>query len=100
MSAPDRKALVDRAHAVLSIRRQCALLDIARSGVYRLPRPANDNDPALMRRLDDMFMSWPFFGSRRVAAMLRAERYSINHKRVQRLVRRMGIAALGPKPRT
>jgi putative transposase len=40
MSAPDRKALVDRAHVALSIRRQCALLAIARSGVYRPPRPA------------------------------------------------------------
>ena len=100
MSAPDRKALVDRGHVQLSIRRQCALLDIARSGVYRPPRPANDNDPALMRRLDELFMRWPFFGSRRMAAMLRAEGHSINRKRVQRLMRRMGIAALGPKPRT
>jgi len=100
MSAPDRRALVDRDHRVLSIRRQCTLLGVARSGAYRPPRSANDNDLAVMRRIDELFTAWPFLGSRRMAAMLRAEGRSINRKRVQRLMRRMGIAALGPKPRT
>jgi putative transposase len=100
MSTPDRRALLDRDHATLSIRRQCALLGLARSGVYRSRCPANDNDLALMRRLDELFTAWPFLGSRRMTAMLRAEEQVINRKRVQRLMRRMGIAALGPKPRT
>jgi putative transposase len=100
MSAPDRRALVDRDNAQLSIRRQCELLGVARSGVYRRPRPANDNDPVLMRRIDELFTAWPFLGSRRLMALLRAEGHPINRKRVQRLMRRMGIAALGPKPRT
>jgi putative transposase len=100
MSTPDRRALLDRDHAKLSIRRQCTLLRIARSGVYRPPAAANENDLALMRRLDALFTAWPFLGSRRMTAMLRAEGQVINRKRVQRLMRRMGIAALGPKPRT
>jgi putative transposase len=100
MSTPDRRALLDRDHAKLSIRRQCTLLRIARSGVYRPPAAANENDLALMRRLDELFTAWPFLGSRRMTAMLRAEGHVINRKRVQRLMRRMGIAALGPKPRT
>jgi putative transposase len=100
MSAPDRRALIDRNHGTLSLRRQCTLLGVARSGVYRPPRPANDNDVGLMRRIDELFTAWPFLGSRRMAAMLRAEGLSINRKRVQRLMRRMGIVALGPKPRT
>ena len=100
MSTPDRRAKLDRDHPVLSIRRQCGMLGLARSGVYRLPRPANDDDLGLMRRLDELFTRWPFLGSRRMAAMLRAEGIPINRKRVQRLMRRMGIAALGPKPRT
>jgi putative transposase len=100
MSAPDRRALINRGHGALSIRRQCTLLGLARSGVSRLPRPANDNEPGLMRRIDELFTAWPFLGSRRMAALLRAEGYSINRKRVQRLMRKMGIAALGPKPRT
>jgi putative transposase len=76
------------------------LLGVARSGVYRPPRSANDNDLALMRRIDELFTAWPFLHSRRMVAMLRAAGYPVNRKRVQRLVRRMGIAALGPKPRT
>jgi putative transposase len=100
MSAPDRKEMLDRADKTLSIRRQCALVGVARSGVYRLKKPANDNGAALMRLIDELFTSWPFLGSRRMTAMLRAEGLAINRKRVQRLMRQMGIAALGPKPRT
>jgi len=73
---------------------------VARSGVYRPGKPANDNDLALMRRIDELFTAWPTLGSRRMTAMLRAEGEKINRKRVQRLMRQMGIAALGPKPNT
>jgi len=76
------------------------LLGVARSGFYRPLRPANDDDLGLMRRIDELFTAWPFLGSRRMAALLRAEGQAINRKRMQRLMRRMGIAALGPKPRT
>jgi putative transposase len=100
MSAPDRREMLDRADKTLSIRRQCALIGVARSGVYRPKKPANDNDLALMRRIDELFTSWPFLGSRRMTAMLRAEGLRINRKHVQRLMRLMGIAALGPKPKT
>src|SRR6266404_2083949 len=100
MSTPDRRALVDRGHGELSVRRQCQLLGIARSGIYRLRPAANDDDdPALLRRIDELFTTWPFLGSRRMTAMLRAEGHAVNGKRVQRLMRKMGIAALGPKPR-
>jgi len=100
MSAPDRRAMLDRDDKALSLRRQCALLGVARSGVYRSRKPANDNDAALMRRIDELFTAWPFLGSRRMTAMLRASGAGMNRKRVQRLMRLMGIAALGPKPRT
>jgi putative transposase len=65
MSAPDRRAMLDRADRTLSLRRQCALLGVARSGVYRPRKPANDNDAALMRGIDELFTAWPFLGSRR-----------------------------------
>jgi len=100
MSVPDRRAMLDREHGKLSIRRQCELLGIARSGVYRPPRAANDNNLSVMRRLDELFTQWPFLGSRRLARLLHDEGHAINRKRVQRLMRQMGIAALGPKPRT
>ena len=87
MSVPDRRALVDRDHREPSIRKQCELLGISRSGVYRKPPCANDNDLALMRRIDELFTTWPFLGSRRMTAMLRAEGHAVNRKRVRRLMR-------------
>jgi putative transposase len=100
MSVPDRRALIERDPREPSIRKQCKLLGLARSGVYRKPPSANENDLTLMRRIDELFTAWPFLGSRRMAVMLRAEGHAINRKRVRRLMQRMGIAALGPKPRT
>ena len=60
------------------------MLGIAHSGLYRLPRPANDEELALLRRIDELFTRWPFLGSRRMTAMLRAEGPMINRKRVRR----------------
>jgi putative transposase len=92
--------MLDRADRTLSIRRQCALVGVARSSFYRPRPPANDNDTEQKRLIDELFMAQPFFGSRRMTAMLRARGMQINRKRVQRLMRQMGIAALGPKPNT
>jgi putative transposase len=101
MSKPDREAMLDQAHPHLSVRRQCALLGLARSGVYRPKAPANDDaDLALMRCIDELFLAYPFLGSRRMAAMLSCEGEPVNRKRVQRLMGQMGIVALGPKPDT
>ena len=100
MSAPDRKALLDHGHPMLSIRRQCSVLGLARSGIYRPVRIANDDELAITRRLDELFLAWPFFGSRRMTVMLRAEGWVVNRKRVRRLMRVMGLRALGPKPNT
>ncbi len=87
MSTPDRRELVDRQHGRLSVRRQCRLLGLARSGVYRPALPGDDNDLAVMRRLDELFTAWPFLGSRRMAQMLKEEGYAINRKRAQRLIK-------------
>ena len=85
MSTPDRRAGLDRAHPDLSIRRQCTLLSISRSGVYRCARPGNDDDDlGLMRRIDELFLAYPFLGSRRMAAMLSVDGERVNRKRVQR----------------
>src|SRR5260370_29186551 len=100
MSPPDRRARLDRDHGAVSIRRQGTLRSLARSGVYRMQQPANDEAVALVRAIDELFTALPFLGSRRMAIMLREEGWSVNRKRVQRLMRKMGIEALGPKPRT
>lgn len=89
MGVPDRRAMLDRDHARLSIRQQCELLGIARSGAYRPPRAANDNDLGAMRWIDELFTLCPFLGSRRLALKLRDEGHTINRKRVQRLIRRI-----------
>ena len=100
MSAPDRRAMVERPGEDLSVRRQCALLNLARSGVYR-PRPAaGADDLALMRRIDELHLELPFYGSRRMTFELNKEGHGVNRKRVRRLMRLMGIEALVPRPGT
>ena len=70
---------------------------VARSSVYRPAVPANDNDLAVMRRLDELFTAWPFLGSRRMGMMLRENGFAINRKRAQRLMRKMGTRGTGPQ---
>ena len=100
MSAPDRRAMVERPGVDLSVRRQCTLLNLARSGVYR-PKPViGADDLAVMRRIDELHLELPFYGSRRMMFALNKEGRGVNRKRVQRLMRVMGIEALVPRPGT
>ena len=81
MSAPDRRAMVERPGEDLSVRRQCALLSVARSGVYR-PKPiAGADDLAVMRRIDELHLELPFYGSRRMTFELNKEGRGLNRKR-------------------
>jgi len=100
MSKPDREAKLDRRHSELSVRRQCQLLSLARSGVYRQRQGPDAAELALMRRIDELYMAYPFLGARRIAIMLRQQDLKVNRKRIKRLMRVMGLVALGPKPRT
>jgi putative transposase len=100
MSARDRRAMVERPGEDLSVRRQCALLNLVRSGVYR-PKPVTAaDDLVLMRRIDELHLELPFYGSRRMMFELNKEGRGVNRKRVQRLMRVMGIEALVPRPGT
>ena len=100
MSIPERRAMVERLAENLSVRRQCALLNLSRSGVYR-PRPVTGaDDLAMMRLIDELHLKWPFYGSRRMAFELNQAGHGINRKRAQRLMRVMGIEALVPRPGT
>ena len=92
--------MVERPGVDLSVRRQCALLNLARSGVYR-PKPViGAGDLALMRRIDELHLQLPFYGSRRMTFELNKEDRGVNRKRVRRLMRVMGIEALVPRPGT
>jgi putative transposase len=100
MSAPERRAMVELPGKDLSVRRQCVLLDLSRSGVYR-PKPAvGADDLAVMRRIDELHLELPFYGSRRMVFELNKEGRGVNRKRVRRLMRVMGIEALVPRPGT
>ena len=77
MSAPDRRAMVERSGKDLSVRRQCALVGVARSGLYR-PKPVTGaDDLAVMRRIDELHLQLPFYGSRRMAFELNKESLSL-----------------------
>jgi putative transposase len=81
----------------LSIIRQCELLDLPRSTFYHVPEPVSEADLALMKLIDHCHMELPFYGSRRIVDWLGDEGYLVNRKRVQRLMRTMGIVAVYPK---
>jgi putative transposase len=100
MSAPARRAKVERSGAELSVRRQCQLLNVARSGVYRPRAEPSADDLALMRRIDELYLEKPFYGSRRMTFDLNQEGRGVNRKRVQRLMRLMGLEGLVPRPGT
>src|SRR4249920_1624903 len=100
MSLAERLALVDRGDAVLSTVEQCELLKVARSTLYCRPAAVSADDLAVMRRMDELHLAWPFYGSRRMAAVLRRDGWSANRKRVKRLMRVMGLEAIYQKPNT
>ena len=91
--------MVQPGHEV-SVRRQCALLQVARSGLYYQPVEASAEELALMRRIDALYLKRPFLGSRGMTLALRQEGQVVNRKRVQRLMRLMGLEALAPGPHT
>jgi len=92
--------MIDPLEPKLSVMRQCKLLNISRSSFYHKPRPIAAEDLELMRRIDEQYLKTPCWGSRSMRNHLRRLGYKINRKKVQRLMRLMGIEAIYPKPRT
>ena len=77
------------------MRHQCELLGLCRGTYYYQCAPETEENLALMRQIDELYLRWPFYGSRKIAAEL-----GVNRKRVQRLMRQMGLQAIYPKRRT
>lgn len=99
-SVRQRRQHVDKA-SDLSVVRQCELLDIHRSGLYYKPAPESELNLELMRLIDQKHLLHPWLGTRRMTVWLNKDRgFKINHKRIERLYRLMGISAIGPKPNT
>ena len=86
-------------HDRISLRRQCDLLGLGRSTAYYRPRAEDAVNVALKERIDVQYTRRPFYGVPRMTAHLRREGWSVNPKRVRRLMREMGLAAIYPKPR-
>jgi|SRR6478609_765253 putative transposase len=91
--------MIDRTHQ-LPIRRQCQLLQLARSTAYYQPRPVSDTTLALMCRIDELHLQYPFAGARMLRDVLRREGYRVGRRQVATLTRRMGGTAVYRTPRT
>ncbi len=81
----------------MSIRRQCQLLGVSRGSFYYEPAGETQENLTLMRRIDALYVEHPFLGSRKMAEMLDREGIDVNRKRIQRLMRLMGLEAIYPK---
>jgi len=91
--------MIDREH-VLPIAKQVKVLNVSRSSVYYQPRPVPAADLAIMRRLDELHLEFPFAGARMLRGLLAASGSKIGRRHVRTLMRRMGIEALYRRPRT
>ena len=94
-----RRALVET-NGPVSMRRQCELLGVNRSSLYYESVDPDAEELSLMRRMDELHLKHPFFGSRMMTQTLKAEGHIVNRKRVQRLMRLMGLESIAPKPST
>ena len=90
--------MIEADHPALSVSSQCGLLGLARASYYRQPKPEPEENLRLMRLIDETYLAYPFFGSRQMARWLRRQNERVNRKRIQRLMRQMGLEAIYRKP--
>jgi len=100
MSRGARKAMVRREVPGPSLSRQCELVSISRSSLYYHPKGESEENLALMRRIDEVFLKYPFYGSRQMVRHLRREGIHVGRHRVRRLMRLMGLEAIYQAPKT
>lgn len=90
--------MIEPEHPGLSVTQQCELLGLPRSSYYHAPAPEPEENLRLMREIDEVYLAYPFFGSRQMTRWLRRQGHDVNRKRVQRLMRLMGLEAIYQKP--
>lgn len=100
MSREERKAMLASDRSGLSLSRQCQLVSISRSSFYYAPKGESAENLALMRRIDELFLKYPFYGSRQMARHLRRQGIPASRHRVRRLMRLMGLEAIYQAPKT
>jgi putative transposase len=94
------RGLIELGHPELSVRRQCALLGLPRSTLYWPVGKETEENLGWMRLIDELYLSMPFYGSRKIAEELKRQGHAVNRKRVQRLMRLMGLQAIYPRKKT
>jgi putative transposase len=99
-SLPRRRPGVDRENPTLPVSQQCRLLAVPRAAVYRQPGEVSVEDLAIMALIDRQYLARPYYGSRRMAAWLATQGHIVNRKRVQRLMRLLGLVAIYQRPNT
>lgn len=100
MTVAEARAWIDFDHEQLSVREQCRLLGFQRSGIYYEPQPESAENLRIMRLMDEEHLRHPARGSRQMVDFLEDQGLRVNRKRVQRLMRKMGIEGISPKRRT
>jgi len=100
MSRVERKAMIAPDHPGLSLSRQCRLVSISRSSFYYAPKGESPENLTLMRRIDELFLKYPFYGSRQMARQLRREGVVAGRHRVRRLMGLMSLEAIYQAPKT
>ena len=90
---------MDRGHPEISVRRQCELMGVNRSGLYYEPVGEREQNLLLLRLLDEQYTRTPFYGSRKMTEWLATVGHEVNRKRVRRLMELLGVEAVYPKPR-
>ena len=91
--------MIDRTHD-LPLTRQAKVLKLSRSSLYYQPRPVSPADLAIMRRIDELHLDYPFAGSRMLRDLLRGEGVEIGRCRIRTMMKRMGIEAIYRRPNT
>ena len=100
LSIKMKRQLIDSVNTIIPISVQCRLLELSRSSYYYRPQPESELNLHLMDLIDRQYTKRPFYGARQMTKYLRRQGYRVNHKRIERLMRNMGIMAIYPKPYT
>jgi putative transposase len=98
LSIKQKRGKIEFMNDKISISRQCSLLNLSRSTLYYQPSELDEYNLKIMRLIDEQFLNTPFYGSRRMTAYLNRHGLKVNRKRIQRLMRIMGIISIYPKP--
>lgn len=92
-----KKKMIDKNHNQLTVKRQCELIELNRSSYYFDPKPLTEEDHKIMRKMDEIFTNHPYYGTRRMVHVLKAEGYRVGRKKIRKYYQLLGLEAIYPK---